>query len=781
MRRSRSSTTPRIFSANASAHPPLPHAVHHISRNKLSNPATNRATQNFPVKKLSRFLSTLAVASLLSLQVFAVADRDLKTSAVMRLETRTLVQMLEYFHYNKDAVTATDYPQLITAYMQELDPQRLFFTTADEQTFRKQYGPRIETDLAYLGNIDTAFDIYKVYEQRVKARTSWIFTTLASDFDFTAEDSYAPDRSKSPFPADATEADSLWKRRLKYEILNDLLGKKTQEEAKKKLQKRYERMLKNLGDIEAPDIQEMFLTSLTRMYDPHSDYFSSDTLQDFSIQMKLSLVGIGAVLGIEDDGTCVVREVVPGGPAYTSGQIHVNDKITAVQQEGGEVVEVIGMKLRRIVDMIRGNKNTKVTLTILPHDAPDASQTKQVFITRDVIKLNSARATAMIYDLPGETPEAKIPVGVISLNSFYDGSPDNAAPEDIRNTASQDVAELVGKLKAEGIKALVIDLRRNGGGLLSEAVNMTGLFIKEGPVVQERDFQGQVSVDADTNVSVAYDGPLAVLTSRFSASASEIFAGALQNYGRAVIIGDSSTHGKGTVQAVLEMKNYLPRMSQELTNTGAAKLTVRKFYLPNGSSTQKKGVTPDITLPSIDDFLPIGESSLPHALVWDEIQPTAFTGKALDQTVVQPLRQASLSRQESLEEFAYLKKNIDWFKERQEQKTISLNLDQRVAQKKADDDFQKTMDEERDRLSATNYVSHEIKLDSVVKAEADGTKPAQATIDDGDTDATDGDTKTKFDVHLRETLRVVADALRLNNNPLAWTEGRPPAVRSNKG
>ncbi len=733
------------------------------------------------MKSYLRLLPGSAVLFLvLSGAALAVPDRELKTTPVMRLETRYLVQMLEHFHYNKDAVTTADYPQLITAYMQELDPQRLFFSLSDEQAFRRQYGPRIETDLTYLGNIDTAFDIYKVYEQRVQSRASWIFAELPHEFDFTSQESYTPDRSKSPFPATADEADDLWRKRLKYEMLHDLLGKKSQEEAKTTLRKRYERMLKNLGDIESRDIQEMFLTSLTRMYDPHSDFLSSDSLQDFSIQMKLSLVGIGAVLGIDED-LCIVREVKAGTPADLSGQIHVNDKIIAVQQEGGEVIDITGMKLRRIVDMIRGAKGTKVTLTILPHNAVDATKTKLVHITRDVVKLDESRATATIYDLPGERDGQTVPVGVIELRSFYDGSPDDTAPEDVRNTASQDIAELIGKLKADGIKALVIDLRRNGGGLLSEAVNLTGLFIKEGPVVQERDFQGQISVDSDTNPAVAYDGPLAILTSRFSASASEIFAGALQNYGRAVIIGDSSTHGKGTVQAVLEMKNYIPRMSQELTNTGAAKLTVRKFYLPNGSSTQNKGVIPDITLPSIDDFIPnIGESSLPHALMWDEIKPTNFAGKALDQSFVQPLLLASRSRQDSLEEFAYLKRNIDWFKERQEQKTVSLNLDQRLARKKADDDFQKTLDAERDRLAKTNYTSHEVKLESVLKAEAASPKPvaaaAPATVNDGDTDEPDPETQSKLDVHLRETLRVVTDALHLNNNPLAWIEPQAPVA-----
>jgi carboxyl-terminal processing protease len=656
--------------------------------------------------------------------------------------------------------------------MVSLDPQRLFFTSADEQAFRSQYGPRVETDLAYLGNIDTAFSIYQVYEQRVKARTSWLFQELKTDFDFTTKDSYTPDRSKSPFPANQAEADDLWRRRMKYEILQDLLTKKTTDEAKTTVRKRYERMLKNLGDIEGQDIQEIFLTALTRMYDPHSDYFSADTLQDFSIQMKLSLVGIGAVLSIEDDGNCVVREVVPGGPAYRSGQIHVNDKIVAVQQLGAENIEVIGMKLRRIVDMIRGDKNTKVTLTILPHDAPDATKTKLVVITRDIIKLNSARASATIYDLPGEN-STTIPVGVITLNSFY-GPSEDSKDDEVKSTATQDVAALIGKLKLQGIKGLVIDLRRNGGGLLSEAVDLTGLFIKQGPVVQERDFQGQITVDSDTNTAVTYDGPLAVLTSRFSASASEIFAGAIQNYGRAIIVGDSTTHGKGTVQAVLEMKNYLPRLSQNIEHTGAAKLTVRKFYLPNGSSTQKNGVTPDITLPSIDDFLPIGEASLPHALVWDEIKSTPFDGKPLAQSFVKPLLAASRERQESLGEFAYLKQNIDWFKERQEQKTISLNLEQRQALKLADDEFKKKMDAERDILAKANYPSREVKLDSVIKAEADGPKQPAATLDDGDTDAPDVDAQNKLDVHLRETLRVVTDALRLNKDPQYWADGREP-------
>lgn len=695
----------------------------------------------------------------------------------MRLETRALMQMLEVYHYNKDSVTAANYPQLISDFMAELDPQRLFFTAEDEQVFLRQYGSRIETDLAYLGNIDIAFDIYRVYEQRVQARAAWVFDQLKQDVDLTTKEFYTPDRSKNPFPANAAEADDVWSRRMKYEIVQEVLSKKPLEEAKNTVRKRYERMLKNLADTESSDIQERYLTSLTRMYDPHSDYFSSDTLQDFSIQIKLSLIGIGAVLSIEDDGNCVIREVVPGGPAFTSGQIHANDKIVAVKQAEGETIEVIGMKLRRIVDMIRGEKNTKVTLTILPHDELDATKTKQVVITRDLIKLNSSRASASIYDVPSGDNET-IPVGVIVLNSFY-GPSEDSTDEEAKSTATKDVAELIGKLKQQGIKGLVIDLRRNGGGLLSEAVDLTGLFVPQGPVVQVRDSLGQVTVDSDTDATVTYDGPLAVLTSRFSASASEIFAGALQNYGRAVIVGDSSTHGKGTVQAVLEMKRFMPRLSQDITDTGAAKLTVQKFYLPNGSSTQMKGVIPDVSLPSIDDYLPIGEASLPHALMWDEIKSTSFQGKTLAPSFMKPLLEASKVRQNSFEEFSYLKENIDWFKKRQEQKIVSLNLQERETLKQSDEEFKKKMDAERDLLAKSNYVTRVVKLDSVLKTEATvPKKEASVTEDDADPDATDGDAddEAKLDVHLRETLRILTDALHENPNPEYWAVNSVPVV-----
>lgn len=741
----------------------------------------------------------------------AAIDRNYKTTPVMSDETRTLVKMLEYIHYNKDAVSSVDYPQMITDYMSDLDPQRLLFTAQDEQNFRKEFGPRLEQNLAYLGNIDPSFTIFRVYEQRAQERADWIFDELKRDFDFTTKETYTPDRSKSPWPATPAEADNLWRHRLKFELLQEIIGSKPAvdktvastslplesktpdagqtisppnklDDAKQTIRKRYERMLKNIADIEASELEEIYLSSLTHLFDPHSDYMSADTLDEFSIQMKLSLVGIGAVLGLDDDGTCIIREVVPGGPADLSGLIKPNDKIITVTQTGGEPIEVIGMKLRRIVEQIRGAKGSKVHLTIIPHDASDSSQRKEVTLVRDTVKLNSARASALIYELPAGDQQ-KTHVGVISLNSFY-GPSDDASDGTPQSTATQDVAELIGKLRKENIQALVIDLRRNGGGLLNESISLAGLFIGRGEVVQVRSPDDRKEVFSSDQAGVAWDGPLAVLTSRFSASSSEIFAGALQNYGRAIVVGDSSTHGKGTVQAVLDMKNYMPARRREAARTGAAKLTVQKFYLPNGASTQQKGVIPDLTLPSIDDFLPVGESSLPRALVWDEIRPAPnFAGKPLAESFLLPLQQASLARQNTLEEFSFLKQNIEWFKTKQEQKSVSLNLEERQRQKQLDDAFKKQMDAERERLAAIDFASHEIKLDAVEKIDATSKKP-EPTAPAGDTDSAGAPDEAKFDIHLRETLRIITDALKLSKDPQYWADGRPPityAANSGKG
>ncbi|HEY0947449.1 MAG TPA: S41 family peptidase, partial [Opitutaceae bacterium] len=486
-------------------------------------------------------------------------DRTFSTPASLTLEIRTLVRLLEEAHYNSSSVKPRDYSEVIPNYMSDLDGQRLFFLATDQDDFNKRFGEGLYWNIASVGKIDAAYEIFNTYEQRVEDRINWVFEELKKDFDLSANDSFATDRAKSPWAANAAEADDLWQRRLKFELLQEILNKKTLDEAKTTVRKRYERMLKNLADLDGTDLAELFLSTITRLYDPHSTYFSADTFEDFGIQMRLQLVGIGALLGIEED-YCVVKEVITGGPADLDKRIKPNDKIIAVGQVEGEPVEVIGMKLRKIVDLIRGQKGTQVKLVVEPADAADPSVRKEILLTRDVVNLDSARAKAAIFDVPNIEGTQTVPIGVITLPAFY--GPDASSDGKQQNSATKDVAELIKRLQQAGIHGLVLDLRNNGGGLLSEAIELTGLFIQQGPVVQVRSYYGDVKVDSDEDSHVAYTGPLAVLVSRFSASASEIVAGALQNYGRAVVVGDSSTHGKGTVQTVVEMRNLIPQLAR---------------------------------------------------------------------------------------------------------------------------------------------------------------------------------------------------------------------------
>jgi carboxyl-terminal processing protease len=711
-------------------------------------------------------------------------DRKFSTSPTLSTEAIALVQMLEGYHYNRASVQGSDYAEVIPDFMATLDPDHLFYLSSDEAGFSERYGKDVYYNVKYLGNIDPAYDIYYTYHDRLTSRLSWIFKELKTNEDFTANQTFRADRSKSTWPQSTADADELWCRRLKFELLQEILNKKSPAEARDIVRKRYERTLKSVDEIEGSDLAEFYLSSIAEIYDPHSTYFSADTYEDFGIQMKLKLVGIGAVLGLEDDN-CVVKEIVPGGPANLCRQVHPDDQILSVAQDGREPVDVVGMKLRKIVDMIRGDKGTRVHLVIHPASATDPSVRRQVVIVRDVVKLNSTRASAAIFQVPGADGKI-VPLGVITLPAFY-GPGDSPDPAD-QSSASKDVETLIGKLQSAGVQGIVLDLRHNGGGFLSEAINLTALFVGKGPVVQVRNSLGEIQVENNDAGHVVYSGPLAVLVDRFSASASEIVAGALQNYGRAILVGDTSTHGKGTVQTVLEMKNFSQALADADVKTGAAKITIQKFYLPDGASTQLKGVLPDITLPSVDDYLPVGESDMPHALVWDRIPTSSFSGAPVDPKVVAALRQASLARQSTLEEFAWLRKNVDWFRSREDQKLVSLNLDERRKEKTSDDEFTKEMNAEKSVIAKGDFPYQEILLAPRVPSNLKAAKKDAASgSDDDDQDSdelgTDQDeTYVKADVHLRETLRILNDAVDLGRNHEYWAANHAPlTVAADKG
>ncbi len=725
---------------------------------------------------LRRLALPLALAFTFALG-FAADRKQFSTSTTLAAEASTLTKLLDELHYNHDSVRSADYANVIPDYMAELDGQRLFFLGSDRAKFTEEYGKNVYYNTAFLGNINAAYDVFYVYQTRVENRISWIFEQLKKDFDFTTNETYRADRAKSEWPSNIAAADELWSKRLKFELVQELLNKKTIEEAKTQVKKRYDRMLKNLGEIEGNDLAELYLSTIAKLYDPHSTYFSAATYEDFGIQMKLQLVGIGALLGLEDD-TCVVKEIVPGGPADIGRQLKPNDKIISVAEKGGEPVEILGMKLRKIVDKIRGKKGTQVSLMVQPADATDSSARKEIVITRDTVKLNSARARAAVFDLPGADGQNQ-PLGVITLPAFY-GPADDGDTDAEKTTASKDVARLIEQLKQQGIQGLVLDLRRNGGGYLTEAIELAGLFISKGPIVQVKNYNGEIHVDSDRDAKIAYTGPLAVLVDRFSASASEIVTGALQNYGRAIVIGDSSTHGKGSVQQVVEMKQLSRQLAISPQKTGAAKFTIQKYYLPSGASTQLKGVVPDIVLPSIEDYLPIGEGDLPRALVWDQIPTSFFDGEPLDAKVLTPLRQASLERQAKLDEFTYLRKNVDWFKARQEQKLISVNLEERKNLKASDDAFRKEMKAEKERIAKSDYTFKPYYLGPPPPPKIKAPKKEGDDDDELDDSLDENETYLKADVHLRETLRVVSDAIALGRNKELWASNRAPLTAASK-
>ncbi len=734
----------------------------------------------------------LPVAALLLLGMCSLGHgREFDYSEAMKKETQTVVFLLENYHYSQKFIDNSQASELLHNFMEDLDYNHVFFLQEDQDELVAEHAGRLERNLRR-GDLQAAFSIFNRYEQRVMDRIEWVGNRLEGEFDFDTEAEYVVDRGEDPWLGSQEEADELWESRLKYELLFDLLNEEENEEAVNTVRRRYKRLAKNLEDLETVDVQEIFLTTLTQMFDPHSTFLSSDTLEDFSISMSLSLVGIGAIL-TQEDGFCTIRELIPGGPADLDGRLRPNDRIVEVAQTGEEPVDVIDMKLRKIVKMIRGEKNTTVYLTVIPADAVDPSIRETIDLMRDEVKIAAQRATASLYQLPGMNGDP-LSVGVINLPSFYG---DISLEEGGSATSTtQDVEELIGILQEEGISGLVLDLRDNGGGLLTEAIDLTGLFIKTGPVVQVRNNRGFIRRDWDRNAQISYQGPLVVLISRYSASASEIVAGALQYYDRALIVGDNSTHGKGTVQAVFEIDRLASPSFFKDQPTGAAKLTIQKFYLPNGISTQNKGVISDVPLPSHREFLPIGEADLDKAMGWDKINPVNWASpeaewsedfRPIDENFKSQLRALSEARQIELEEFSFLKKSISVFKERQEKKAFSLNLEKRLELKQSDKLIREELEAREDELEKNYFPSEKIVLSDPQAAPATtfvGEDPLSAdrvNVDPAEGTPPEEDEGPVLDIHLRESLRILSDWIDASNLKSVDTAAKRPLPNNSRG
>jgi carboxyl-terminal processing protease len=786
------------------------------------------------LKNMTRIGAITFAAITLQISAYATFEQTKE----MTSQTQWVVNTINSRHYLHDKMEKLNGTEIVEAFTESFDYGRMYFTRSEVDDFVFRFGDAMEDSLKK-GNLYAAFEIYDAYQANVQARTDWVYERLTQDFDFSTDETFSPDRSKAEWPANIAESNDLWERRLKYEILNELLSLASEEKkdeidydtynepvnpdvakdqleddfdpskiqrllndpefmaetldaAREKIHRRYERNLTYIVDREPAEIQESFINAMTQLFDPHSSFLSADTLESFNSAVQNSFVGIGALLQ-DDDGICTIKQILPGGPAEESGLLHDEDKILGVAQGDGEFEDVVDMQLRYIVRKIKGEKGTVVRLLIRPGSAGDPSVRKVVSITRGEVKLTANLASAKLIDIPAANGDL-IPVGVIELPSFYG----NIGAGGTLTTTAGDVSELLQKLKAAGAQGIILDLRMNGGGLLSEAVRVAGLFIPVGPVVQVRNPDGRTDVLSDRDLDIQWDGPLIVLTSRFSASASEIVAGALQDHNRALIVGNSSTHGKGTVQEVYHM-NTRPAFSwfksaAPQTRPVASKITIKQFYLPGGSSTQLKGVPSDIALPSVNEFLPIGESDLPHALAWDQIPAVDWYNDWKKLNIASPedpvlkatLAEKSAERQANLEEFAFLNEQIQWRKLRYDEKAISLNLEKRIARKIKDQAEIETLDETYEALRKTNYAETKIilkiaeeqdalskknlleaetalaaeKATEAAKAESIELATESSTDDESVEEATEED-KANFDIFLRESARIMADWIEL--------------------
>lgn len=545
----------------------------------------------------------------------------LKPKPVYGKEALVTSYILDNNHYRKIKLNDSLSSRILDAYVNDLDNNKNYFLESDIKSFEKFR--TIIDDLTRKEDVTPAYTIYNVFATRAKERMDFVLNDLVNrDYDFTTDEYYETEREKEPWPKTKDELNDVWRKIIKSQALSLKLANKSKEEIKTTLKTRYERLAKTLTQFNNEDVFGIYMNAITESYDPHTSYFTPRASDLFNQSMSLSLEGIGAQLQNDNDYTKIIK-ILPGGPAEKSDKIHVNDLITGVGQgEKGEIVDVVGWRVEDVVKLIKGPKGTTVRLQFIPAANGVGGRSQELTLVRDKIKLEEQAAKKSVINYNQNGRDMKL--GVITLPSFYmDFEAYQKGDPDFRST-TKDVRNLIVELQKEGIDGIVMDLRNNGGGSLEEAIQLTGLFIKNGPVVQVKSSNNQVVVYDDEDQKVLYGGPLVVLTNRFSASASEIFAGAIQDYQRGVIVGES-TFGKGTVQKVLDLGRFIDSKEP----VGELKLTFQKFYRVAGSSTQHKGVIPDVKLPSALGEEQFGESSNPSALPWDVIKSTNFT-KATD-------------------------------------------------------------------------------------------------------------------------------------------------------
>ncbi len=682
------------------------------------------------LKRIFILLATSISPFLVNAAINFVPESELNPTALQAESTEIIRHLLETYHYKEHELNDELSARILKNYLESLDSNRSFFLKSDIDTFTKNY--RLQLD-DYIDELDLtpAYEIFKIHRQRVQQRVSYALELLKQKHDFTVDEEFQFDRRETEWPSTIKELDETWRKRVKNDILNLQLSKKQTEDITDTLAKRYKRILDSTNQLNRNDIYQSFINAYTSAIEPHTAYFSPRISENFDISMRLSLEGIGAVLRSESDYTQIQR-IIPGGPADLSELLKADDRIVGVGQGiDGEIVDVVGWRLDDVVDLIRGPKGTDLRLEVLPNESGLEGPAKIISLKRDEIKLEESAAKSNIIDMPNSDTK----IGVIELESFYVNFEAYAKGEKDYRSTTRDVRKLLKELETENISGLVIDLRGNGGGSLSESMSLTGLFIPEGPVVQTKDSNGRIDINKDPDPDIVYAGPLAVLVDRNSASASEIFAGAIQDYNRGIIIGEP-TFGKGTVQNIVDLNQY---SNKDKKNHGKLKTTIAQFFRISGGSNQHKGVVPDIIMPTAIDSDDHGERSYDNALPWDQVKPAKFTASYAPTERFAIAKQLHEERVKNEKVFQLLQQEIDLIKESSEKKTVTLMKTKRS--------------EQRSELEETKKdLKNEFRI-------AQGLPPIDDENDDAKAESEDEEDPIESDVILKETAKILNDLI----------------------
>jgi len=598
----------------------------------------------------------------------AAAQSAAKPGPNDRQITLAVRSYLEREHFTRRPIDDEIARRWFGIFLEALDPMKVYFLQSDVDAFMQKRDSL--DDLVKRGDVSFAYEVYSRFLERVDARLPVIERLIGTPQDFTKEESIVIDRDDTKWAATEAEAEDIWRKRVKYDLLREKMEKTPPDEAKDKLLRRYRSFAKRMHQMTADELLETYLSSLTSSLDPHTSFMSPGTLENFEIGMRLQLDGIGASLKAED-GYTTVAELVPGGAADKDGRLQKKDRVVGVGQGSeGNIVDVVDMNLNEVVKLIRGKRGTIVRLKVIPvgQTAP-----KVYDITRAKIELKDSEARGEVIEEGRKADGSPFRIGVINLPSFYMDMAGARQGQAEYKSSTRDCKRLLEEFKQKGVDCVVLDLRNNGGGSLPESISLTGLFIDTGPVVQIKDADKRVQQYDDVDPGVSWEGPLVVLINKFSASASEIVAGAIQDYRRGLVIGDKATHGKGTVQSLLDLGRQLFQRLPNAPTLGAIKITMQQFYRPGGLSTQLEGVKSDVELPSLTTHLPVGESDLDHAIAFDKVPAATFTASGrVSDDMLKTLRDRSVARVKDSEDFRKVAKDIAQYEKRKSEKTISL-------------------------------------------------------------------------------------------------------------